>query len=65
MNKTFKKRVELACAELGIPKLKTGTYVGNGETTHAITGVGFQPKSLEIAEKVEGDGQPIVIIENN
>lgn len=36
-----------------IARIKTGTYTGDGAATKAITGVGFQPKHLEIISNAD------------
>lgn len=43
-------------AEESICRLKTGTYTGDGATSQAITGVGFQPKYVKIWQKIISDG---------
>ena len=35
-------------------RIKTGTYTGDGTTGQAITGVGFQPKYIQIIPKPVG-----------
>ena len=37
-------------------RIKTGTYTGDGATSLAITGVGFQPVFLAIASRATSDG---------
>lgn len=34
-----------------VPKMATGSYTGDGGVTKAITGVGFQPRRVEIVQK--------------
>ena len=36
--------------------MKTGSYVGDGTNSQAITGVGFQPKYLKIWQHVTSEG---------
>lgn len=36
-------------------RIKTGQYTGDGTTSHAITGVGFQPKFVKIWVNVTGE----------
>lgn len=38
------------------PGFKSGTYVGDGNATKAITGVGFQPKFVIVYPKIPGTG---------
>lgn len=33
-----------------VPRIKTGTYTGNGAATQAITGIGFQPVAVIIVQ---------------
>ena len=44
-------------------KIKTGTYVGDGALSQAITGVGFKPIYLKITESLATDLTATVIIE--
>ena len=46
MGKTTKIKSQDVSSE--ICKIKTGTYTGDGSIGQAITGVGFQPKAVEI-----------------
>lgn len=39
-------------------KFANGTYTGNGGTTQAITGVGFQPKFIYISHRSDGELSP-------
>ncbi|WP_422024630.1 hypothetical protein [Pyruvatibacter mobilis] len=50
-------RTAQAIAALGL-RLKTGGYAGDGTTSNAITGVGFQPKVLVIWESQADGGNP-------
>lgn len=36
-------------------RIKTGTYEGDGEESHAITGVGFEPKVVWVFEHVTAE----------
>jgi len=40
-------------------KIKTGTYTGDGETSQGITGIGFQPKYVEIAPRETSTGTAV------
>lgn len=44
-------------------RMATGTYTGDGTTSQAITGVGFQPKYLRIWPRVTSDGTALGILE--
>lgn len=39
-----------------VPKMATGSYTGDGGVTKAITGVGFRPRRVEIAQKRTSGG---------
>lgn len=41
---------------LGVAKLKSGSYVGNGITPHSITGVGFKPVTVLITRETTSGG---------
>jgi len=46
-------------------RIATGTYTGNGAATQAITGVGFQPKRVEIYPQVDATNPETPIIKTN
>jgi hypothetical protein len=41
--------------ESGVARIATGTYTGDGTTSHSITGLGFQPKYVRIWESKTSD----------
>jgi len=47
----------------GSSNLFTGTYTGDGTTSKAITGVGFQPIYVKIWERLSADGNSGFIFE--
>lgn len=51
-----KAYVDALQASLGLARIKTGTYTGNGATSQAITGVGFAPKYVKIFPRLTSDG---------
>lgn len=42
-------------------RIKTGTYTGNGATSQAITGIGFQPKYVRIWLHNTAAGDQVII----
>jgi hypothetical protein len=44
---------------------KTGTFTGDGNETQAITGVGFQPKRVEVVKHLDGDGDSWVFVKTD
>lgn len=40
--------------------IATGTYVGDGETSQAVTGLGFTPKYIRIDKRETVDGTQVV-----
>ena len=48
--------ISIAASVSGGTQFATGSYTGNGGTSNAITGVGFQPKLLHITKKLTSVG---------
>lgn len=48
--------ISIAASVSGGTQFATGSYTGNGGTSNAITGVGFQPKLLHITKKLTNVG---------
>ncbi len=53
---SIKKYVDDNAAPALTAQIATGTYTGDGSEGQAITGVGFQPKFLWLAERITADG---------
>lgn len=53
----------LVSALENVPKMATGTYTGDGSTSKAVTGVGFRPKYLKIAQRRTSAGSAVVVFE--
>ena len=45
------------------PKIKSGTYTGDGTTSMPVTGVGFKPKYLKIWTRETVDGTTVTAFE--
>lgn len=43
--------------------IKTGSYTGDGTTSHAITGIGFQPKYVKIWQRKTVDANELIAYE--
>ena len=41
-------------------RIATGTYTGDGSTSHAITGIGFQPKYVKIFVVVAAEAATMI-----
>ena len=50
-------------SQLNLARVATGTYTGDGATSQAITGVGFQPKFVRIWQRFTSDGDEARIVE--
>jgi len=53
----------LVSAFNNVPKMATGSYTGDGATSKAITGLGFQPRYVKIMFRRTVDGGTVIVHE--